>query len=111
MVTSSVRYTTNLATEAVHKLSGTTITTDPPPDNQGKGRAFSPTDLTATSLACCMLTTIAILADRDKLTRIDGSEADVTKVMYPDPRRIGEIHITIRFAKGSYPEKEKAMYE
>ena len=61
-MTSTVTYLGELRTEATHLLSGTTITTDAPPDNQGKGEAFSPTDLCATSLATCMMTLMGISA-------------------------------------------------
>ena len=55
MITSQVLYAGDLRTQARHILSGTEIITDAPPDNQGKGEAFSPTDLVATALASCML--------------------------------------------------------
>jgi uncharacterized OsmC-like protein len=110
MPTSKVLYTTNLRTEATHILSGNTIITDAPPDNKGRGEAFSPTDLVATSLACCMLTIMGIAAN-EKDFSIDGTRANVTKVMYSDPRRIGEIHIDLEFPKNDYSEREKKIIE
>jgi len=47
----STLYTGELRTENTHLHSGNTIITDAPIDNQGKGEAFSPTDLCALSLA------------------------------------------------------------
>lgn len=111
MKTSSVNYLGGLRAEAKHLQSGTIITTDAPRDNHGKGEAFSPTDLVATALASCILTTIGIKAMQDGMTPIDGASAEVTKVMYADPRRIGEVHISIVFPKREFSEKERKMYE
>jgi len=110
MSTSKVLYTSDLRTECTHTLSGNTIITDAPPDNKGKGEAFSPTDLVATSLACCMLTIMGIAANERGFS-IDGTRATVTKVMYAEPRRIGEIHIELVFPKNDYSVKEKKIIE
>src|SRR5688572_20887905 len=104
MATSSVKYTGELRTSAEHLQSGTTIITDAPKDNHGKGEAFSPTDLVATALASCMLSIMGIVSRRDRITAVDGASAEVTKVMYPDPRRIGEIHVRITMPAGKYSE-------
>lgn len=111
MITSKVTYVGELHTESVHQASGAHIETDAPKDNNGKGEAFSPTDLTATSLANCMLTVMGIASRKDQITPIDGTSAEVTKVMYADPRRIGEIHITLTFPRANFTEKEKKIYE
>lgn len=111
MQTSTVKYLGELRTEAIHLQSGKLITTDAPKDNHGKGEAFSPTDIVATALASCMISIMGIVALKEGVTEIVGTKAEVTKVMYADPRRIGEIHITIQFPKGNYSEKEKKMYE
>lgn len=111
MLTSQVKYIGGLRTEATHLQSGTTIKTDAPKDNHGNGEAFSPTDLLATALATCILTTIAIKATQDGMKTIDGAEAEVTKVMYPEPRRVGEVHIKITFPGNNYSDKEKKIYE
>ncbi len=110
MPTSKVLYTKDLRTEATHILSGDKIITDAPPDNKGRGEAFSPTDLVATSLASCMLTIMGISANEHGFS-IDGTKATVTKVMYSDPRRIGEIHIKLEFPDNNYSEKEKKFIE
>lgn len=110
-MTSKIEYTGGLRTEAVHIQSGTRIQTDAPKDNHGKGEMFSPTDLVATALATCILTTIGLVSRREGMTDIEGASAEVLKVMYPDPRRIGEIHVKITFPKKNFSEKEKKMYE
>ena len=111
MITSTVKYLGELRTEAVHLQSGTKINSDAPKDNFGKGEAFSPTDLAATSLASCMISIMGILAMKENITPIIGTSADVTKVMYAEPRRIGEIHVTVNFPKNNFSDKEKKMYE
>ncbi len=110
MPTSKVIYTTDLRTELTHILSGDKVITDAPPDNKGRGEAFSPTDLVATGLASCMLTIMGIAAN-EKGFSIDGTKAEVTKVMYADPRRIGEIHIHLEFPSNNYSEREKKIIE
>lgn len=111
MITSKVTYLGELRTQATHLQSNTTIYTDAPKDNHGKGEMFSPTDLVATALASCMISIMGIVAMKDGITPVDGATAEVTKVMYAEPRRIGEIHITITFPKRNYTDKEKKIYE
>ena len=111
MATSLVKYIGGLRTEATHIQSNAKIITDAPLDNHGKGEAFSPTDLMATSLANCMLTIMGIKANTEGMTGIDGTIAEVTKVMASDPRRVSEIHIHLKFPKNKYTEKEKKIYE
>ena len=94
MKTSEVHYKGELRTDAIHLKSGEKIVTDAPVDNQGKGEAFSPTDLTATSLAACMITTIGIMA-QNKNIEIEKMDAEVLKVMAANPRRISEIHVDL----------------
>jgi uncharacterized OsmC-like protein len=79
--------------------SGSSFETDAPVDNQGKGERFSPTDLVATSLASCMLTTMAIRA-RDVEDIIRNVSIDVEKIMSVDPRRISAINLTFHFPEG-----------
>ena len=92
MTTSIVRYLGELRTSSMHLQSGTEILTDAPTDNNGKGEAFSPTDMVANSLATCMITIMAIKA-RDMDIELKGTTAEVRKVMAAEPRRISEIHI------------------
>jgi putative redox protein len=111
MDTSLVKYVGNLRTEAIHLASTSKIISDAPTDNFGKGEAFSPTDLLATSLANCVLTVMGIKARNDGMTPIEGTTAAVKKVMYNEPRRVGEVHITLSFPKNNFSEKEKKIYE
>ena len=109
MATIETTYLGDLRTEATHLQSGTKILTDAPTDNQGKGEAFSPTDLLAESLAGCILTTMAIAA-RTHNINMDGAKAEVTKVMAPNPRRVAEIIVNIKFPE-EYTDKEKKILE
>ncbi len=99
-MTSEVVYEGGLRTTATHRLSGNAIITDAPTDNRGQGAAFSPTDLTATSLAACMLTTMGIYA-QDNHVYLEGSRAEVTKIMTANPRRIAEVQVQVNFANSS----------
>ena len=49
MVKITGEYQGDLHCLATHEPSANTLVTDAPKDNQGRGEAFSPTDLTATS--------------------------------------------------------------
>ena len=106
---SKVIYEGELRTQATHLQSGKTIYTDAPVDNQGKGDAFSPTDLVATSLASCMLTIMGIVARRDGIL-LKGAVAEVEKIMAKDPRRVGEIKIKFIF-KHSIEDKDRVKLE
>jgi putative redox protein len=110
MKTSEVIYLGEIRTEAKHLLSGNTILTDGPLDNHGKGEAFSPTDLLATSLACCMLSIMGIVAERDGI-KVSGTKAEVTKIMGAGPRRVIEVVVEIHFPSNSYSVKEKQLLE
>ena len=93
MKTSTVIYKGDLRCQLTHERSAQSFITDAPPDNQGKGEAFSPTDLLSTSLAACMFTIMGIYA-RNKGISIEGSEAIVTKRMSAEaPRRVAGIEI------------------
>ncbi len=109
MATIETTYRGDLRTEATHLQSGTKIITDAPIDNQGKGEAFSPTDLLASSLASCMLTIMGIKAKASNID-IDNTTCSVTKVMAADPRRVAEIVISFKFPK-QYTEKEQELLE
>ena len=98
-MTSKVTYTGNLRAISTHLASGQDIITDAPTDNHGKGEAFSPTDLTATSLAICMITVMGIYANNSGINMTD-TEAEVTKSMASDPRRISKIEVRITFPAG-----------
>lgn len=110
MKTSKITYLGNLRTEAIHLKSGNTIITDAPPDNNGKGEAFSPTDLLSTSLGACMLTIMGIVAQRHNIN-IEGAKVEITKIMESNPRRVGEIIVEFTMPKNNYTIKEKELLE
>jgi len=58
MIAIQVEYQGDLQCKAVHGPSRVELSTDAPTDNQGRGENFSPTDLVATALASCVLTTM-----------------------------------------------------
>ena len=93
MTTATTLYKGDLRTEATHSRSGNTVITDAPPDNNGKGEAFSPTDLVSAALSSCMMTIMGMLAEREGIDLI-GLRADVVKIMTSNPRKIAEIQIT-----------------
>ena len=95
-MTATVTYESNLRTTCLHLQSGSVFETDAPTDNKGKGERFSPTDLIATGLGACLITTMGIKAESMNI-QLDGAKVEVTKVMVSDPRRIGKIivHVTI----------------
>lgn len=97
MVQINIAYKGNLRCEASHEPSGTTLLTDAPKDNQGLAASFSPTDLVATALGTCILTTMEIVARRMDIA-LDGATATVEKEMATQPsRKIGKlsVHLTI----------------
>lgn len=94
MTTLSAVYQGGLRTQATHTRSANSLITDAPPDNNGKGEAFSPTDLVCTALCTCMITTMGIWAERENID-LTGMKADVVKVMSSNPRKIAEIKVTL----------------
>ena len=86
-------YEGDLHTSAVHAPSGAEVSTDAPKDNEGRGASFSPTDLVATALGCCMMTIMGIAARKHDLD-IKGARVHVSKHMVADPvRRIGKLEV------------------
>ena len=108
-MTSVVNYLGNLRTESIHISSNDKIVTDAPKDNNGKGEAFSPTDLVASSLSCCILTVIGIVSKKIKYD-LTNTKSSVKKIMGDNPRRIVEILVKIEFSK-SADSKTKAIIE
>ena len=101
-------YKNNLRTEAEHIASGEKIITDAPIDNNGKGEAFSPTDLVATALGSCMITIMAISAEKHGID-ISGTHVSVKKEMGSNPRRISEIAIDINMDKNIEKKDRKRL--
>ena len=110
MSTSKITYNGGLRTTSIHQRSGNEIITDAPVDNKGKGEAFSPTDLLATSLGNCMLTIVGIAANEHGFN-IDGTTCDITKVMAENPRRVTEIVVDFQFPANNYSDKDKKIIE
>ena len=110
-MTSQIIYKSGLRTSATHLQSGTVIETDAPSDNQGKGERFSPTDLMATALGTCMITTMAIKANTLHID-LNGTRVEVTKIMVSDPRRIGKLVAHLFFpAHLNLDDKTKEILE
>lgn len=103
MSTSKVEYLGDLRTKCTHFKSGTEIITDAPTDNNGKGEAFSPTDLVATSLASCMFTIIGIYCNQHNINFKHGV-ADITKIMASSPRRISELLLKLDLSGNDWDE-------
>jgi uncharacterized OsmC-like protein len=93
--TATARYEGHLRTEATHTASGTVIQTDAPVDNHGRGEAFSPTDLVGTALGTCILTTMAIVAERHQVDLV-GASFKMEKIMSQEPpRRIAQLNVEL----------------
>lgn len=107
-MTSKITYLGDLRTSCLHLQSGSNILTDAPTDNHGKGEAFSPTDLIATSLGSCMISIMAIKSKDLEVDLID-STIEVTKVMQAEPRRISKIIVLLNLPDTS--EKNKVILE
>ena len=90
MPTIKSSYLGNLRTEAMHVQSTNKILTDAPVDNNGKGEAFSPTDLVCAALGSCMVTIMGIIAERDGVS-LEGLSWEITKIMQASPRKIQEV--------------------
>ncbi len=107
MVNITIRYTGELHCVATHEPSHSDLATDAPVDNNGKGEAFSPTDLVATALGTCMATVMAIAAQRHQV-ELNGTTVAISKEMSKDmPRRIvrlaSEIHVPL---PEDHPQRE-----
>jgi uncharacterized OsmC-like protein len=110
MKTARIIYTGDLRTTAEHIRSGKTIITDAPPDNHGKGEAFSPTDLVASAFVSCMMTVMGIVAHRDGMD-MGQLSGEVEKVMADNPRRISALHVVLTFQGHSLSDKQRDILE
>jgi uncharacterized OsmC-like protein len=91
MVTLSSVYEGGLRCRGTHGPSGTTLVTDAPVDNHGKGESFSPTDLVATALGACMMTILGIVAERHGLDVVGMKAETVKEMTQTPPRRIASL--------------------
>lgn len=110
MVKVTVQYTGDKHCDLVHEPSQNKISTDAPKDNNGRGEAFSPTDLVAAALGSCMLTTMAIFAEKVNIS-LAGAHASVTKEMKAGPRRISRLASEIHLPAKLSPEDRKRLEE
>ena len=104
MITSTVEYLGGLRTSCTHLQSQTTIITDAPVDNNGKGEAFSPTDLVATAYASCMITIMGIFAESHSIN-FTSAKADVQKIMGTNPRRVSKIVLKMDLSGNNWDEE------
>ena len=109
-MTASIIYQGDLRCSATHLQSGTIIETDAPTDNRGKGEKFSPTDTLCVSLATCLITTMALKA-RDMNIELKDTKIDVIKHMLKDPRRVGQIDVTLHFPQLELDREQKSILE
>jgi putative redox protein len=104
-----MEYQGGLHCQAVHGPSGTALNTDAPKDNQGRGESFSPTDLVATALGTCILTTMGILA-RTLDIDIAGATATTDKEMTnTPPRRIERLTVNIHIPQTISDENKQKL--
>jgi len=97
--------------EITHEPSSSKIATDAPKDNNGKGELFSPTDLVGAALSSCMLTVMAIAAEKDGV-ELKGSRAEITKEMNANPRRIAKLNVILHLPQSvphDYRKKIEAI--
>jgi len=113
MVPISVLYQGQLRCKATHDNSGTSFITDAPKDNFGKAESFSPTDLVATALGGCMITTMGIIANKEKMgVVLEGTRIAIEKHMSSNaPRRIAKIVARIDFPAGIPIERRARLKE
>ncbi len=110
MDTSHITYLGELRTEITHVRSGQRFVTDAPVDNKGKGEAISPTDLLATSLGACMITTMDIVA-RDKGILLRGVSARIVKHMAAGPRRVQRVEVFLEMDGSTLDAEQRALME
>ncbi len=94
--------------ELVHEPSSMKIETDAPKDNGGRGESFSPTDLVGAALASCILTTMAIVAERDGIV-FENASAEVSKEMSAQPRRIASLPVHVTMSAKLTPEQRQKL--
>jgi putative redox protein len=110
MATVESHYLGGLRNESKHLQSGSLLLTDAPTDNQGKGEAFSPTDLLATALGTCIVTTMAITAQKQGID-LTGTQYSITKIMASTPRRVKEVQVRLDFPPLGLTQEQQAALE
>ncbi len=110
MVPISIAYQGQLRCQATHDNSSVQFFTDAPKDNHGRGESFSPTDLVATALGACMITTMGIAAQQDGV-RLDGTRIAIEKHMTAaPPRKIAKLVAQLEMTAG-IPKEYRAKTE
>ncbi len=104
------QYMGNLQINSQHVPSNTTLISDAPTDNGGKGQSFSPTDLCALSLGTCAMTMMGLYAQSHDLD-MTGATMETVKIMGTQPRRIAEIQVTITMPPKGFSDKDKKSME
>jgi putative redox protein len=109
MVAIEVEYQGELHCQAIHGPSKSTLSTDAPKDNHGRGESFVPTDLVAAALGSCMLSTMGILA-RTLGIDMAGAKASVEKEMTSaPPRMIRRLTVVLSMPKGISLENQQKL--
>ncbi|CAN5439801.1 OsmC family protein [soil metagenome] len=98
MVKIDIVYQGDKHSQITHGPSGAVLETDAPKDNNGRGESFSPTDLVAAALGSCMVTVMAISAEKEGID-MRGARSSVTKEMVANPRRISRLSVEIEMPK------------
>jgi uncharacterized OsmC-like protein len=109
MVKMTGTYQGQLRTQAIHTPSGATLVTDAPTDNHGKGEAFSPTDLLATALGTCVLTTMGIVAERNGIAFANASFEVVKEMTATAPRRVAKLTLRLQLPASLSPESRTRL--
>lgn len=94
--------------QVTHGPSGALLQTDAPRDNHGKGEFFSPTDLVATALGSCVLTTMAIFAEKEGID-LKSAHFKVSKEMQTSPRQIARLPLEIHLPKSVSIERRSYL--
>jgi putative redox protein len=101
-------YDGNLKMHVIHGPSGVELKTAAPLDNKGDGSSFSPTDLVAAAAATCMVTTMAIVAEREGIA-FPTAAVRIEKHMSADPRRVGRLPSRIEMPAGLSAEARQTL--
>lgn len=110
MATIETNYLGELRCESTHVKTGSSLLTDAPVDNCGKGSTFSPTDLLTTALLNCMMTIMGIYAN-DNSIELRNLKATAIKKMGVNPRRVVEAEIEISLDGANLQTHERAALE
>jgi len=110
MVKMSATYQGEKHCELFHEPSGSKIGTDAPKDNNGRGALFSPTDLVGAALGSCMLTVMAIAAERDGVS-LKGARVNVEKEMSATPRKIAKLNVVLHMPQNLPTDYRRKLEE